>query len=315
MFKHALAALVLLCAAARAEATDFLGNWQNTSPQQSGLTHVAISPNGGNRVDVRAYGDCHPIECDWGMVQGKVFSSDPKSDSIDLVVATFHFGFAHRQITFRKDAAGKLKFEMLTEFADNSERHDFAVSGSLRQTAWAGPITQIWQEQPGLATGWGGGPRNGVAPPPVETCKAFDTRAARAVLENGMWSVKAGGRTLVEAGHDQKAAEIAETVLRHYKFDRRCTVGGPWKAYWKSGEDYPSEKIGGVACVKFNPTTVHLVRIGQDWTIVDGVTSVAAFAANKPKAEATLGLIRSHQLSAQCSVRQPDPVMMFWLAN
>lgn len=315
MVKSGIVALVLFCGAANAEASDFIGHWENPNPKARGLTHVAISPNGGDRVDVRAYGDCRPSECDWGLVQGKIYTGDPKSNSVEVIVATFHFGFAHHQITFRKGASGRLAFEMLTDFADGSDKHDYAVNGNLKQTAWAGPITQVWQKPPGLTTGWGGGARGGASPKPAETCKVYDIRGARAVEQNGMWKVIAAGQTLVDAGHDDKAAMIAEATIRHYGLDRRCTVGGPWNTYWKAGDGFPREKTGGIVCQKFNPTTVHLIRMGRDWAIVDGVTTIGIYGDRKQKAEATLDLIRYQRFVAQCFVRQPDPLMAFWLAD
>jgi hypothetical protein len=315
MFKYAVLALGLFCGAAQAEASEFIGNWNNSDPKPSGLTHVVISPNGGDRVDVRAYGDCHPIECDWGLVQGDIYSNNPKSGAVNIISATFHFGFAHRQIIFRKDTGGRLKFEMLIKLDDNSTQHDYSVIGTLQQTGWAGPISQIWQRQPGLATGWGGGARDGSAPKPEENCTAVDTRGARAVERNGVWKVVAGGRTLVDAGRDNRTAQIAESVFRHYRVDRRCTVGGPWQDYWKIGNEFPREKLGGLGCIPFNPTTAHLTRTGGAWTIVDGVTTIASFGASKPKAEATLGLIRHYRLDAECFVRYPDPLMVLWVTN
>jgi hypothetical protein len=321
MWKVGIVALVLAGGIAHAEAAAFVGHWKNPDPKPSGLTHVVISPNGGDRVDVRAYGDCHPSECDWGMVQGKIYTTNPKSHDVAVIVATFHFGFAHREVTFHKGAGGKLQFEMLTDFDDGSDKQSFAVTGTLEQTGWAGPLAQVWQRQPGLTTGWGGGARSGSAPKPFEQCTVFDTRGATAVENVGMWSVVAGGRPLVrirpllQAGHDGKAAMIAAAAVRHYGFDRRCTVGGPWMAYWKAGDSFAGDKIGGVSCVTFHPTTAHLVQVGRDWTIVDGTAEVAKFAGNKPKAEATLALIRYHKLEALCFVRQADPIMMFWLAR
>lgn len=315
MTRYAVVVMALLSGAANAEASEFLGQWANPDPKASGLTHIAISPNGGDRVDVRAYGDCHPSECDWGIVQGKTYSVDPKTPEVEIIVATFHYGFTHRQITFRKAGRGKLDFEMTIEFADNSLRHDYVVRGSLRETVWAGPISQIWQKQAGLATGWGGGARGGASPAPAETCQYFDTRGAHAVQKDGYWFVAAGTTTLVEAGHDDKAAQIAEAAIRHYRFDRRCTVGGPWQAYWKTGDGFVREKFGGASCIPFQPMTAHLTRIGRDWAIVDGVTTVTSFGPNKPKAEATLGLIRSRELNGHCTVRYPDPVMTFWVTR
>jgi len=110
----AISILTLASVAAHSATTDFLGHWQSMDAKISGLTHIAITPNGGNGVDVRAYGDCRAIECDWGIVEGKVYTPAPKSEDVQIVVATFHFGFAHHHITFRKAAGGKLSFEMLT---------------------------------------------------------------------------------------------------------------------------------------------------------------------------------------------------------
>lgn len=108
---------------------------------------------------------------------------------------------------------------------------------------------------------------------------------------------------------------IAEAAFHHYGFDRRCTVGGPWQAYWKTGDGFAGERIGGVSCIAFHPTTAHLTHLGQEWAIMDGVTTIAKFGANKPKAEATLGLIRANRLNGNCFVRYPDPIMGFWVTN
>lgn len=310
-----LLAFLLFFGVAQADAGAFLGHWVNPDAKASGLTHVAISPAGGNGVSVRAYGDCHPSECDWGVVEGKTFSLSPQSGDVEIIVATFHYGFAHRTVTFRKAPGGKLSFEMTIEFADNSGRHDYLVRGELKPTSWAGPIAQVWQRQAGLATGWGGGARSGASPAPVENCKAVETHGARAVQQNGLWKVVADGQTLVEAGHDGKAAMTAAAVFHHYGFDRRCTVGGPWQTYWKTGDGFAGERIGGISCIVFHPTTAHLTRLGQDWAIMDGVTTVAKFGANKAKAEATLGLIRTNRLNGNCFVRYPDPVMGLWLTD
>ncbi|GAA0552690.1 hypothetical protein FHS83_001522 [Rhizomicrobium palustre] len=315
MFRSAFLALALTAGAAEAATEDFLGHWQNPDPKGSGLTHLAVTPNGGNGVDLRAYGDCRAIECDWGIVQGKVYTASPKSTDVQVVEATFHFGFAHRHITLRKDASGKLRFDMLIELADNSARHDYAVSGVLKKTSWVGPVTQVWQNQPGLQTGWGGGARSVTPPSPDESCTMIDTTGARAVAENGYWFVKAKGKVIVDVGKDEKTAMLAEAALRHYKFDRRCTSGGPFKSYWKSASGFATDKMAGAICLKFQPTTAHLIRSSNSWKIVDGADTLVDLGVNKKKADAMLGLIRANRLNAECFIRYPDPVMSFWLST
>lgn len=313
-FATALLALALTTAPAWSEASDFIGNWNNPHPEATGLMHVAISPNGGNRVDVRAYGDCHPMECDWGLVQGKVYYADPKSTNVVLIIATFHFGFAHRQVTFRQGAKGQLAFEMATEFDDNSERHAFAASGILKTTTWVGPIAPVWQTQPGLQTGWGGGARSGAEPPPHEDCTLFDTRAARAVNQGGSWVVKANGKVLIATGKDDKAAMLAEAAFHHYRFDRQCKSGGPWKPYWRNAKGFSNDRMGGVTCLKFHPTTAHLVRSKNSWNIVDDATTLVELGSYKAQAEALLGMIRANRLTSECFIGSPD-IMTFWIAE
>jgi hypothetical protein len=302
------------CGGARGEASDFIGNWKNPDSKASGLMHVAISPNGGNRVDVRAYGDCHPMECDWGIVQGDVYYDNPKSDHVSVIVATFHFGLAHRQITFHKGPDGKLFFEMLVKLDDNSGRHDFSTVGYLKPTTWVGPVGPVWQSEPGLQTGWGGGARSGAVRLPPEDCTAVDTQGLHAVNERGVWQLKAGGKTLIATGKDDKAARLAETAFHHYRFDRICRTGGQWKPYWRSADGFGREKLAGIYCLTFNPNTAHLVRLKNAWTIVDGAATLVDLGPFKDQAEAMLAMIRVNKLTGECFIGSPD-IMTFWVAE
>jgi hypothetical protein len=311
----ALLSLLVAAAPAHGEATDFLGNWDNPNRDAGGLSHVVISPNGGDRVDVRAYGECHPNDCNWGLEQGKVYTAGPKSKRVEAIVVTFHFGFAHHRVTFRKAPGTGLTYEMLTDFVDGSDKRDFVATGTLQPSAWAGPLSQNWERPAELRTGWGGGPREGEPPKPAESCLPFDTKAARAVERSGSWKIVVGADTLAEAGNDEASAMLAEAAIHHYRFDRRCTVGGPWKTYWKSGNGFASDRMGGAECIAFNPTTVHLARVGREWKIVDGVTWIAELGDNKAKADATLALIRTRNLTAECFVRRQNPVMVYWLTR
>ncbi len=314
MLRAGLIALAFCTAAAHAEIKDFYGHWENTARDAGGLTHVVISPDGGNRVNLRAYGDCHPIECNWGLVPGRSYTADPRSKVVDSILAVFNAGFARRQIVFRTAGDGRLQFEMLTEFPDGSGHRDFAVRGTLKQTTWAGPISENWERPAGTGTGWGGGARSGALPKPKEVCATFDPSSVRTVQQNGKWRVTAGTQTLAESG-DKRVALTAEATIRYYRFDRRCSVSGPANTYWKQGSDFPQQTMGGADCLAFNLTTVHIARIGRDWKVVDGANWLAEFGEDKNKANALLSLIRFYRLDTQCFVGRPDPVMVYWLSH
>ena len=306
-----LAAFMLFGGAACAGVEDFYGHWENPARDEGGLTHIVISPDGGNRVNVRAYGDCHPVECNWGLVQGKSYTTHPKSDEVDRIAVTFNAGLARRQIIFRVAEKGRLGFEMLVEYPEGAGRHDFTVRGTLRPTAWAGPIAENWERPAGSGSGWGGGARSGVSPAPKEICLTFNSAAVRLVQKDGQWRVM-GGPEILAASAEKRLAQRAESTIRYYHFDRRCAVGGT--TYWKEGASVPARKMGGADCLGFNRTTVHVARIGNGWKVVDGTRWIADLGPHKDKAKELLSLIRTHRLSARCVVGWPNPTMMYWLA-
>ena len=318
MLATRLAALVLLgsvAGQARAGVTDFYGNWENASRDSSGIAHVQISPTGGNHVDVRVYGDCQPIECNWGLVKAQSYAASPQSDEVTSISASFNSGFARKQIVFRKGSSGELVIEVLTAFVDGSGRHDFDMTGRLKHTTWAGPIGQSWENNSGQGTGWGGGVRNGAAQKPQEACTAFDPAAARAVQAGTSWKVVAGKETLVEAGADERGALRVLATIRHYGFDRKCRAGTAPTAYWKHGASMADGRMDGADCIAFNPTTAHTSYFGHRWKIVDGVQWLADFGDDKSQAESVLSLIRFYHLDEECFVARPNPVMVYWLAR
>jgi hypothetical protein len=136
----------------------------------------------------------------------------------------------------------------------------------------------------------------------------------RAVNEGGAWAVKAGGKVLIATGKDEKAAQLGEAVFRNYRFDRLCRSGGPWKPYWRSAKGFGGERMGGVYCLSFHPTTAHLVRSRNSWNIADGATTLVELGPYKPQAEAMLGMIRANKLTGECFIGSPD-IMTFWIAE
>lgn len=307
-----LGALALMAGAARAGIEDFSGNWRSAGRDLSGITHVVISPAGGTTVSIRIFGECHPIECNWGLVPGKGYATGPKSDDIDTVVTAVNFGFAHRQIIFRKTGPDRMSFEVFTDYDEDVGKNDFASSGAMQRSSWAGPVGQNWERPGALLTGWGGGARSGISRAPVETCTPFDSKTVKAVPVGPNWKVAAGAHDLTAAGSDERLAIRVQDTIRHYGFDRQCKVGRT--VYWKHGDSFPAERMGGADCVLFNSLTVHLSPINKRWKIVDGVQWIASFEY-KSDAEALIGLIRQNRLDAECFVGgRENPMLTYWLA-
>jgi len=312
LFAGHLAAFCL-AAAAQAGIADFTGNWENVGRDASGIAHVVISPAGGDHVSVRVYGTCHPTECNWGLVEGKSYSADPHSKEVESIQAVFTTAFSRKEIIFRKGNSGELAFEVLTEILDGSERHNFDMTGKLRQSNLAGPVGDNWNRPASQGTGWGGGARTGTSSRPAETCQPFE--AAHVVQTGESWQVVSGSQRLAD-GRDERTAMRALETIHHFGFDRKCHTGTSSMEYWKHGTEIPNGHMGGADCIYFNPTTVHLTHMGRAWKIVDGVQWIADFDPDKVQADEMLSLIRSYGLDRECFVGgRLNSAMVYWLAH
>jgi hypothetical protein len=309
-----LAAALLFSFAAQAEVADFYGNWENAARDATGITHVAISPAGGNRVSVRVYGDCHPNECDWGVVPADSFTDGPRTGEVKAVSALIHYGFAHRRITLRVAPNGELAFEAQIQFVEGSGKHDFTTSGRLHHTNWAGPMSKAsWEVPLNQNAGWGGGARGAALQKPQETCVRFDPKGVQLLHAGPGWNIVSGGTFVLHTDWNEKTARKALTTIKHFRFDQKCHTGT--MEFWKTGNTIPAEKMPGVDCLQFGSTTAHVAKIGNGWRVVDGTITVADLNVRKDNAMAVLALIRAYRLERKCVIAWPNPAMTFWLSH
>ena len=80
----------------------FFGNWRNADPATRGITRISIGFVKGNvasgqPMQVHAWANCSPTECDWG-AQGASLSND-------TLFLTWDQGFVNRRMSIRLDGA------------------------------------------------------------------------------------------------------------------------------------------------------------------------------------------------------------------
>ncbi len=56
-----------------AAVSDFTGRWKNADPATRGISQLNIHADGGQLI-VRAWGKCHPNDCDWGEQAAQLFT-------------------------------------------------------------------------------------------------------------------------------------------------------------------------------------------------------------------------------------------------
>jgi hypothetical protein len=112
----------------------FSGTWKNTDTKTRGLTTVHVR-TAGESVWVRAWGACHPTDCDWGEVPGNAFapgaSTDPVS-SAQKVTALFETSFSNTLLTLSQSDDDELEADTQTHFTDNSGRSSYSASYTFR---------------------------------------------------------------------------------------------------------------------------------------------------------------------------------------
>jgi hypothetical protein len=124
-------ALLAMCMVSTAHASlkQFVGQWKNNNANTRGITKIHISNAGRNGiVNVRAWGQCHPTDCDWGSVKGYAYGPNVSSNIINsakAVSAIFNQGFSQTLMIMHPKGRNRLRVEVFTRFTDNSQRNAY----------------------------------------------------------------------------------------------------------------------------------------------------------------------------------------------
>jgi hypothetical protein len=300
----AAAVLSVACLAtpASADAPFFFGHWANVNPGTNNITRVIIQPNGGGEIKVRAFGQCHPTDCDWGVTDGKYENGfmDEK------IKAEFNSGFSLTKLVVHRGPGDQLTYEAHTKFTDGSGRPSYDVSGHFYRNGGGGG-----------GYGPGGG---GYGPPPgptlgSEDCNGFNPNTVNAVFQGGAWKVTDGSSWMLSYGADAGSAHHAADVIHHYHFDQQCFVDHAAMMYWKKGNHVPSGNTPGQDCLPVNPMHVMAVNQGGAWKVVDGGNSVLDFGGHHGAADKAIAVIQTYNLNRICFITRPHASMMYWLSQ
>jgi hypothetical protein len=107
--------LPFIFAATAVAADPIAGSWINDNPATGGVTRLVVRSD-DHQLFVRAWGACHPADCDWGEVQGALHGAGCK--------ATWDHGFATTSMQLLPLEDGRLQARYKADFHDSSGRHD-----------------------------------------------------------------------------------------------------------------------------------------------------------------------------------------------
>lgn len=127
-------------AARLAQLAKFTGTWLNENLIRPGVTRIQVSGI-GDRISIRAWGSCSPVDCDWGENTTSI------ADAGDGILG-FRWRFPHAEILQEIIAApdGRIQASSRTRYTDNSGRRD-----TLGKEEFSRPPTLL--TTPGLTAG------------------------------------------------------------------------------------------------------------------------------------------------------------------
>ena len=104
----------------RSHVGPFGGQWVNENPAASGITRIDIASK-WPVVQIKAWGKCHPVDCDWGAPE----TYDNSFIARGELYVTWRTNFADRRQRMTVLPDGRLQVETHTHFTDLSRRVDY----------------------------------------------------------------------------------------------------------------------------------------------------------------------------------------------
>ena len=120
--------LIALSGATYADIGEFVGKWRNVDPDTGGLTALEISLV-GDQLKVRAWGKCHPTDCDWNSVDATAFGPHVRAAlprDARTLMAVFKANFKESILIIDPSEWNKLRVEIMTRFTDQSGRSAYS---------------------------------------------------------------------------------------------------------------------------------------------------------------------------------------------
>ena len=275
-----------LASSAFANLNSFLGDWRNVDTNTRGVTRLLIRKKGAD-LSMRAWGQCHPKDCDWGTVRTYAYGADVSANlntTTLAVSALFTPRNAETLVILHEARNNRLQAEVLTRFTDNSNRTNY------RNVYTFAPARRVSSR-------------------PKEDCVVFNPQATTVKQINNSWKIVDGSHWMFDFGNNAGEARQALAIIKHYHMNKSCFVGrpNPSFSYLLVNNKAPQGAMQGEDCVSFNPQTATVSQINNSWKIVDGSHWVFDFGNKQNEANQSLSIIKYHGFTHSCFVGRPGP--------
>lgn len=314
---------------AKGPASDFLGTWN--APPGGDIDHLVVSAGNSGVVRIQVFGRCEARVCNWGALPVRFLSDGPNSEGVVGLVAEFNLGFAMRRLSLHKQPGNRLRFDLVTQFTDGSDRHDYEIAGLLTGSA-APPLAAT--PIPNTPQASNSAPNPVVTMPaaipldnstPVaasrgsglDDCVAIDTAQSYIAGENGNWKLRDFLHVVLNFGPYKVAAAKGLSVLKYYRFDETCHIGRGTAdlVLYRAAGEVPHQPMPGEDCTEIRSAKVEAVERDGDWKVVEGTRELYNYRSDRAGATQAATLVKSLNLTRQCYFDRKNMSASYWLSQ
>ncbi len=151
----------------------------------------------------------------------------------------------------------------------------------------------------------------------AEDCVSLNPVTAKVSNIQGSWKIVDGSHWVFDFAGDKASADKSLAVIKHYGMNQSCFVGRPnpsFKYMMISGHS-PTGAMAGEDCLPFNPATIKVAFISNDWKIVDGNHWIFSFGNKQAEAQQAFAIIKQKGFSQTCYVGRPNPHFSYLKAS
>jgi hypothetical protein len=282
-----------------AQLSQFAGDWENVDAATRGVTKLKITNLtflGLKFTTVRAWGQCHPSDCDWGSVIAQPYTPSVSSDidtTARALIANYNPGFAATVMVIRPIRGGRLQADTYTRFTDGSGRSPYNASYIFK--------------------------REGVG----NDCLTYDPNDLKIVNEGASgWLLTDGRSRMLILDNEEDARKALSLAKRH---TAHCFIGRDntkpnrddyVHEYWL-GDSGIVTAINNEDCISYNPDTLRVIDEGANgFLLTDGASRMAMYATREDAEE---GLRVARQNRQQCFIgrnntrpNRKDYIVEYW---
>ena len=264
----------------------FIGSWTNAETAGSDIDHIVVSAVGSDQVRIQTFGRCGNKVCNWGALLGHIRFDSPNSAAVRSILVDYNLGFALRHITLRRIQGNALGVDMVTEFTDGSDRHDYETFGTLvplgtRPVAGAAPA----------APDSAGAPAPAVAPVATNTPVPAVAPTATGMAEAEVTPVA-------------PATDFASTAPVSAK---------PWWDVLSGAAANTGPTQEG--CIMFDTGHSYLAPEAGNWKVRDFLHTIQDFGPYRVAAERALAAIAYYHLDEVCRAGRANSNLMFFRSS